>query len=233
MSVVQMLIANIQSLSDVDRSTVLTAFQQTTATVIENKVKKTHANKGKPTCYSDFVRMLSESHKDEITAYKAAHPEVKQGATLSWCGIYKKEHVDEYAEFEKAWNQANPKPEVIKPVAVDGSDKPKRVISDAQKAALKAGREAAKAKRASVTIELPTTQEILTETPAVTEPAAADASEKKGRKKDSERYTPEELVAVKAERAAKKAAKKAGKAAGGEDSGNISDSSNSTKSKID
>jgi hypothetical protein len=39
----------------------------------------------------------------------------------------------------------------------------------------------------------------------------AEAEKKKGRKKDSEIYTPEELVKVKAERAAKRAAKKAEK----------------------
>jgi hypothetical protein len=218
MSVVQMLIANIQSLSDSDRNTVLTAFQSANASVVEPAAKKVNANKGKPTCYSDFVRMLSESHKDEIAAYKAANPEVKKGVTLTWCGIYKKEHVDEYTEFEKAWNDLHPKPEVIRLEPVEGA-KPKRTISDEQKAAMKAGREAKKALKTAGA-----------ETPVLPESTeTTTATEKKGRKKDSELYTPEELAVVKAERAAKRAAKKAAN----EDSGNTTDSSESSKTKID
>lgn len=213
-----MLIANIQSLSDSDRNTVLTAFQSANASVVEPAAKKVNANKGKPTCYSDFVRMLSESHKDEIAAYKAANPEVKKGVTLTWCGIYKKEHVDEYTEFEKAWNDLHPKPEVIRLEPVEGA-KPKRTISDEQKAAMKAGREAKKALKTAGA-----------ETPVLPESTeTTTATEKKGRKKDSELYTPEELAVVKAERAAKRAAKKAAN----EDSGNTTDSSESSKTKID
>ena len=213
-----MLIANIQSLSDSDRNTVLTAFQSANASVVEPAAKKVNANKGKPTCYSDFVRMLSESHKDEIAAYKAANPEVKKGVTLTWCGIYKKEHVDEYTEFEKAWNELHPKPELIKLEPIEGA-KPKRTISDEQKAAMKAGKEAKKALKAAAA-----------ETPVLPESAeATTATEKKGRKKDSELYTPEQLAVVKAERAAKRAAKKAAN----EDSGNTTDASESSKTKID
>jgi hypothetical protein len=162
--------------------------------------------------------MLSESHKDEIAAYKAANPEVKKGVTLTWCGIYKKEHVDEYTEFEKAWNELHPKPELIKLEPIEGA-KPKRTISDEQKAAMKAGKEAKKALKAAAA-----------ETPVLPESAeATTATEKKGRKKDSELYTPEQLAVVKAERAAKRAAKKAAN----EDSGNTTDASESSKTKID
>jgi len=197
---------------------VLTAFQSANASVVEPAAKKVNANKGKPTCYSDFVRMLSESHKDEIAAYKAANPEVKKGVTLTWCGIYKKEHVDEYTEFEKAWNELHPKPELIKLEPIEGA-KPKRTISDEQKAAMKAGKEAKKALKAAAA-----------ETPVLPESAeATTATEKKGRKKDSELYTPEQLAVVKAERAAKRAAKKAAN----EDSGNTTDASESSKTKID
>jgi len=245
-----MLIANIQSLSDSDRATVLTAFQSGSASVVEPAAKKVNANKGKPTCYSDFVRMLSESHKDEIAAYKAANPDMKKGVTLTWCGIYKKEHVEEYTEFEKAWNELHPKPEVIKLEPVEGA-KPKRTISDEQKAAMKAGREAKKALKGDVApvVEAPIVpvapeQPVAAEQPvAPIVPVAAEepvgtvppaTPEKKGRKKDSELYTPEQLAVVKAERAAKRAAKKASSQPGaGEDSGNSTDASESSKTKVD
>ena len=228
-----MLIANIQSLSDSDRATVLTAFQSASASVVEPAAKKVNANKGKPTCYSDFVRMLSESHKDEIAAYKATNPEVKKGVTLTWCGIYKKEHVDEYTEFEKAWNDLHPKPELIKLDPIEGA-KPKRTISDEQKAAMKAGREAKKAVKAA-TASIAPEQPVAPIVPvAPITPEAPATPEKKGRKKDSELYSTEELAIVKAERAAKRAAKKASKEPGtGEESGNTTDASESSKTKVD
>jgi hypothetical protein len=87
------------------------------------------------------------------------------------------------------------------------------------RAAMKAGKEAKKALKAAAA-----------ETPVLPESAeATTATEKKGRKKDSELYTPEQLAVVKAERAAKRAAKKAAN----EDSGNTTDASESSKTKID
>lgn len=238
-----MLIANIQSLNDSDRATVLTAFQSGSANVVEPAVKKVNANKGKPTCYSDFVRMLSENRKDEIAAYKTANPDMKKGVTLTWCGIYKKEHVEEYAQFEKAWNELHPKPEVIKPEPVEGA-KPKRTISDEQKAAMKAGKEAKKALKATLApVEAPIVAVAAEQPVAPIVPVAAEepvgtvppaTPEKKGRKKDSELYTPEQLAVVKAERAAKRAAKKTSSQPGaGEDSGNSTDASESSKTKVD
>lgn len=229
-----MLIANIQSLSDSERATVLTAFQSGSANVVEPAVKKVNANKGKPTCYSDFVRMLSENRKDDIAAYKAANPDMKKGVTLTWCGIYKKEHVEEYAEFEKSWNELHPKPEVIKPETVEGA-KPKRTISDEQKAAMKAGKEAKKALKATLApVEAPIVAVAAEQPVAPIVPVAPATPEKKGRKKDSELYTPEQLAVVKAERAAKRAAKKtSSKPGAGEDSGNSTDASESSKTKVD
>jgi hypothetical protein len=235
MSVVQMLIANIQSLSDSDRSTVLAAFHGVSATVVEPKVKKDHANKGKPTCYSDFVAKVIAEKKDEFAVFIAANPDKKRGGSMTFVSMYKKEHTDEYMEFEKAWNEAHPKPEVMKPELVEGADaKPKRTISDEQKAAMKAGREAKRALKTALVTEAPVIQETVPVIQdAVPVEQEASVADKKKRQKDSERYTPEELVAVKAARAAKREAKKATNVTGAEDSGNTSDSTHSVKSKTD
>ena len=126
------------------------------------KPKKQNSNKGKPTCHGDFVKMICEKFKDEILAFKAENPE-KKGAHLVFAANYKKEHADEVATFEAEWKEAHPTDAVSDAsntsVAEDASeangsdangsatDKPKRIMSDEQKAKMKAGREAAKAKK--------------------------------------------------------------------------------------
>ena len=127
------------------------------------KVKRQNSNKGKPTCHGDFVKMICEKLKEEVATFKKDHPEQK-GAHLVFAANYKKEHAEEFAAFETAWKEAHPKDTVSDAGSIsskqsgsaDGNseteaspvkEKPKRVISDEQKAKMKAGREAAAAKK--------------------------------------------------------------------------------------
>jgi len=125
------------------------------------KVKRQNSNKGKPTCHGDFVKMICEKLKEEVATFKKEHPEQK-GAHLVFAANYKKEHAEEFAAFEAAWKEAHPKDADAGSVSskptgsTDGNsdaeaspvkEKPKRVISDEQKAKMKAGREAAAAKK--------------------------------------------------------------------------------------
>lgn len=123
------------------------------------KPKKQNSNKGKPTCHGDFVKMICEKFKDQVVAFKAENPDQK-GAHLVFAANYKKANSAEFATFEAEWKEAHPKDAVSETssVAEDaevGSDasgsvaaeKPKRTMSDEQKAKMKAGREAAKAKK--------------------------------------------------------------------------------------
>ena len=125
------------------------------------KVKRQNSNKGKPTCHGDFVKMICEKLKEEMATFKKENPDQK-GAHLVFAANYKKEHAEEFAAFEAAWKEAHPKDADAGSVsskqtgAADGNskseaspvkDKPKRVISDEQKAKMKAGREAAAAKK--------------------------------------------------------------------------------------
>jgi hypothetical protein len=122
------------------------------------KPKKQNSNKGKPTCHGDFVKMICEKFKDEVLAFKAENPEQK-GAHLVFAANYKKEHTEEFASFEAEWKEAHPKDAVSDAdtnngsvaegaeIASDADVKPKRTMSDEQKAKMKAGREASKAKK--------------------------------------------------------------------------------------
>jgi len=122
------------------------------------KPKKQNSNKGKPTCHGDFVKMICEKMKDEVAAFKAANPEQK-GAHLVFAANYKKENTEEFAAFEAEWKEAHPKDavssnasvaddaEVASDASGSATEKPKRTMSDEQKAKMKAGREAAKAKK--------------------------------------------------------------------------------------
>jgi hypothetical protein len=123
------------------------------------KEKKQSKRAGKPTVYGAFSSKIQKEHADEIKAYKEANPEMK-GAHMSFVGTYKKEHDEEYKAFEAEWREAHPKDAVEsspedaevgdsasssgQPVA---AEKPKRVLSPEHLAKLKAGREAAKAKK--------------------------------------------------------------------------------------
>jgi len=119
------------------------------------KPKKQNSNKGKPTCHGDFVKMICEKMKDEVAAFKAANPDQK-GAHLVFAANYKKENAQEVAAFEAKWKEEHPKDAAseapssnasVAPSEADADAKPKRVMSDEQKAKMKAGREAAKAKK--------------------------------------------------------------------------------------
>jgi hypothetical protein len=129
------------------------------------KPKKQNSNKGKPTCHGDFVKMICEKMKDEVAAFKAANPDQK-GAHLVFAANYKKENAEEVAAFEAKWKEEHPKDAVSEAgssagsvaddaeIASDasgsaaGTEKKKRApMSDEQKAKMKAGREAAKAKK--------------------------------------------------------------------------------------
>jgi len=152
------------------------------------KVKRQNSNKGKPTCHGDFVKMICEKLKEEVATFKKEHPEQK-GAHLVFAANYKKEHAEEFAAFEAAWKEAHPKDAVSdagsvssKPTgSTDGNsdaeaspvkEKPKRVISDEQKAKMKAGREAAAAKKkaeASVPSEKAPEAPVASEAPVTTQ----------------------------------------------------------------
>jgi hypothetical protein len=245
MSAIQMIIANIQSLNDTDRAQVLSHFAKSAVPAPKSdtgptkslEVKKQNANKGRPTCHGDFVKKILEEQKDAAAAFKEANKEMK-GAHLIFVANYKKEHAEQFTAFEVAWKEAHPKVEAA-PAAVAEDDvatvasepvaeaKPKRVITDEQKAKMKAGREAsANAKKAkkeadaarvvavSMAAELmghgeaPDDIAVLMATPE----AKPEQQVKKRGPKKLDAMTPEELAkhnAKKAERQAKKAADKA------------------------
>jgi hypothetical protein len=119
------------------------------------KTKKVSARKGRPTAHGDFTKKIMEEHKAEADAFKVnlatTNPDQK-GAHLIFVANYKKEHMDEYKAFESTWNESHPKDEahsVSDSASVSENEavnpevpsKPKRVISDEQKAKMKVGRE--------------------------------------------------------------------------------------------
>ena len=242
-----MIIANIQSLNDAERAQVLSHFAAApakTATPLKDvgsakdlEPKKQNANKGRPTCHGDFVKKILEEQKDAAAAYKLENPEQK-GSHLVFVANYKKEHAEEFAAFEAAWKEAHPKAEpapkavaapvaddeatvASEPVAAVAEAKPKRVMTDEQKAKMKAGREAAKAKKTadaarvvavSMAAELMGHGEVPDDIAALMATPEAKPELKKRGPKKLEDMTPEERAkhdAKKAERQAKKAADKA------------------------
>ena len=233
MSAIQMIIANIQSLNEVDRAQVLGHFSKSTVApakdvgATKDVEKKQNANKGRATCYADFAKKVMDEQKDAIAAFKLANPELK-GAHLSFVGAYKKDHAEEFTAFEAAWKLAHPKEEAPKEEAVPKAEapktetvpeKPKRVMTEEQKAKMKAGRDAAKAKKeadaarvvaVSIAAELMGHGEV-PEDIAVLMATPEQQVKKRGPKK-LEDMTAEERAkhtAKKAERQAKKAADKA------------------------
>lgn len=238
MSAIQMIIANIQSLNDAERAQVLSHFAATPAKttaplkdVGANKdleAKKQNANKGRPTCHGDFVKKILEEQKDAAAAYKLENPEQK-GSHLVFVANYKKEHAEEFTAFEVAWKEAHPKAEPApkaEPLADDAATvasdvvpateaKTKRVITDEQKAKMKAGREAAAAKKlaekAAAEVAVAMAAELMGhgEVPEAEAVATPDQKLKKRGPKKLEAMTAEELAkheAKKAERQAKKVA---------------------------
>ena len=150
------------------------------------KPRKESSNKGKPTSNGDFTKKILSEQKEAVATFKAANPEMK-GSHLTFVSNYKKEHPGEYDAFKAEWILAHPNSETDSTkespedsVSVEGSteapvEKPKRVMSDEQKAKMKAGREAAAAaKKANKDTEKAVVEEGPREesvaTPAATKP---------------------------------------------------------------
>ena len=122
--------------------------------------KKPSALKGTPKAHGAFVKMICETHKDQIAAFKEQNPDQK-GAHLVYISNYKKANAAAYAEFEAKWKADHPPTSDAEEDATEASgseaasdveEKPKSKrgpMSDEQKAAMKAGREASAAKRAA------------------------------------------------------------------------------------
>ena len=112
----------------------------------EDKKRKPNKNKGKPTVWGDFSKKIQAEHKEQIAQYKAAHPGEKS-AHLAYVTQYRKDNEALYEAFKATWKEAHPdlasETESVK--AEDA--KPKRVISEEQKAKMKAGREKKKAEK--------------------------------------------------------------------------------------
>ena len=135
-------------------------FKQTGGTSVgaaEGKGKKSKSDKkpssrtGKSTVYGDFSSKIQKEHVEAIKAFKEANPELK-GAHMTWVGNYKKEHLEEYEAFKTEWDIAHPKVETedeVEEVEGEATEpvKPKKTLSPEHLAKLKAGREAAKAKK--------------------------------------------------------------------------------------
>lgn len=190
MSAVQMLITNIQSLSEAERSAVFVAFgfdaSAAKAPKAEKKEKKPRANAGKGTAWSAFSVKIQQDHKSEVDAVKAEAaikrkaakdageeaPEDTKGAHLHWCSNYKKTHEPEWLAFKAAWELENKSA----PVGGSGED-----TSD----------------------DAATVVDSATEAVAVSNETTI---KKRGPKKLAD-MTPEEQAAAKAKRAAKKAEK--------------------------
>ena len=141
---------------------------------VQKKQKKLSTRAGKPTPHGDFTKKILAEHSAQFEVFKAqmkeSNPEMK-GIHLTFVGNYKKEHADEYKAFEAAWKEAHPKDAPVSGKSSDaGSDsdgesatapsqgaptegaptegaKKTRVLSDEQKAKMKAGREKAAAEK--------------------------------------------------------------------------------------
>ena len=158
------------------------------------KPKKESTRKGKPTCNGDFTKKICAEQKEAIEEFKKANPE-KKGAHLSFLSNYKEEHKEEYEAFKTAWNEAHPKEDGSASDATGEtkSDKPKRVLTPEHLAAMKAGREASKAKKAAEKDTFTATTIVV---PALAAPAAPAAPAKKAVKKAQKAPVVVEPVAV-------------------------------------
>jgi hypothetical protein len=162
------------------------------------KPRKESSNKGKPTSHGDFTKKILAEQKEKIAEFKAAHPELKS-AHLNFLKIYKEENPQEYETFKAEWALAHPKEEsdagsTIESVTEETTssepvaEKPKRIMSDEQKAKMKAGREAsAAAKKAAKDTEAPAESEapeapVESEAPIETKAPIATKPVKKAKK---------------------------------------------------
>lgn len=122
---------------------------------VKTKVRKTHANKGKPNVRGAFTKKITAEHPEDLAAYKEANPDQKV-PHLKWPKVYIDAHKEEYDAFKAAWALEHPK--TTDAEAADAGDsnsesqgeaaggtttvKPKKVLSPEHLAKLKAGREA-------------------------------------------------------------------------------------------
>ena len=201
-----------KSLSEVERSQVFAAFDSVgpiAPTTAPAETKKPRANAGKPTCHGDFTKKILAEQKEAVTAFKLANPEMK-GSHLTFVAVYKKEHPEEVEEFKKQWELEHPTEVPVVPEATETTDaKPKRVMSDEQKAKMKAGREAAAAaKKASAPEPVAEPVPVPMAEPEAKPEAKPDAK-KRGPKKLTD-MTPEELAIHEARKAERKAKKESG-----------------------
>jgi hypothetical protein len=213
-----MIINNMKSLSEVERSQVFAAFDSVgpiAPATAPAETKKPRANAGKPTCHGDFTKKILAEQKEAVTAFKLANPEMK-GSHLTFVAVYKKEHPEEVEEFKKQWELEHPTEVPVVPEATETTDaKPKRVMSDEQKAKMKAGREAAAAAKKASAPEpmaepVPIAEPVpVAEPVTVTEPEAKPDAKKRGPKKLTD-MTPEELAIHEARKAERKAKKESG-----------------------
>jgi len=185
MSAIQMIISNIKSLSEEERSQVLAAFNTVGPIVpVEVKEKKPRANTGKPTPHGDFTRKILAEHKDEVALFKVANPEMK-GYHLAFVANYKKEHEEDFASFKAQWDIEHPTEAPVKAKKVSPKD--------------------TKAKKSDVA-PVPVQEEVEVIVEPVTE------KKKRGPKKLAE-MTPEELAIHNARKAERKVKKENGSGA--------------------
>ena len=205
-----------KTLSEVERSQVFAAFDSVgpiAPTSAPAEAKKPRANAGKPTCHGDFTKKILAEQKEAVSAFKLANPDMK-GSHLTFVSVYKKEHPEEVEEFKKQWELEHPTDAPVAPVvpvATDGAEtKAKRVMSDEQKAKMKAGREASAAAKKATKDAEPVTEPVPVAEPVqVTEPEAKPEAKKRGPKKLTD-MTPEELAIHEARKAERKAKKESG-----------------------
>lgn len=128
------------------------------------KSGKVSKRSGKPTVHADFTKHILASHKDEVAAFKAEHPDQK-GAHLSFAANYRKEHAEEFAAFSAKWTEEHPKTdsdadisdgaseasgEAGEAPAADANEKvkkPRKPLSQEHKDAMQAGRQKKKAEK--------------------------------------------------------------------------------------
>lgn len=182
------------------------------------KEKKASTRKGRPTAHGDFTKKICEEHKAEVDAFTAQLKESipdKKGAHFMFVSQYKKEHMDEYKAFEETWKEAHPKDATASDAgseaegsATEGGAeavaKPKRVVSDEQKAAMKAGREKAAAARkeakaaeeAAAKEGVPLAPVAMAEPKPAAVPVAAKKQVKTAKKADAAEPTPVAVIAA-------------------------------------
>jgi hypothetical protein len=176
------------------------------APVVTEKVKKERKPRSadaKPNPWIDFTKLVR-------AALVPAAVEKLGAECQQFCKTLKSEQAD-YASWTpeaiqtrwRTWEKpakapTPPASDTEAPAAAAPSEKPKRVLTDEQKAKMKAGREAAKAKKAA---EAASGSASASEAPAAAEAATSDgeastSSKKRGRPKGSKNKVPAESVAV-------------------------------------